>query len=206
MAKSIQLLLTESVDNLGIVGDVVNVRLGYARNYLLPRGLATTPSEEMVASLAQKRAEAQKRLAELRKQRETMIAKMSGLEITLEKSCNDQGILYGSITQQEIATALGKQGFDVRPREVRLGQTIKRIDSYDVHVKLESDLETVVRLHVKPDRQLEADARDEMEFDNEGNLIEKPRGGRGQAAEGEQSETEGGEQAERKPRRAAAKA
>ncbi|MEM7755651.1 MAG: bL9 family ribosomal protein, partial [Planctomycetota bacterium] len=55
MAKSIRLLLTENVDNLGIVGDVVNVRLGYARNFLLPRNLATVPSEDIIQSLADKR-------------------------------------------------------------------------------------------------------------------------------------------------------
>lgn len=178
MAKNIQLLLTENVDNLGIVGDVVSVRLGYARNYLLPRTLATTPSDELIASLSSKRIEAQKHLAELRKHREAMIGKMTGLEITLEKPCNDQGILYGSITQQEIAAALAKVGYVVKPREVRLGQTIKRIDSYDIHVKLESDLESVVKLHVKADRHIEEDAKEEMDFDNEGNLIEKGKGGR----------------------------
>ncbi|MBX3360517.1 MAG: 50S ribosomal protein L9 [Phycisphaeraceae bacterium] len=182
MAKNIQLLLTENVDNLGIVGDVVNVRLGYARNYLLPREMATTPSEELIKSLAAKRADAQKHLAEVRKQREAMIGKMSGLEVTLEKPCNDQGILYGSITQNDLAEALKKLGFDVKPREVRIGQTIKRIDSYDIHVKLASDLESSVRLHVKADRHIEEDAKEEMDFDNEGNLIEKgkePRGERG---------------------------
>mgnify|MGYP001384995280 CR=1 FL=1 len=177
MAKSIKLLLTENVDNLGIVGDVVSVRLGYARNYLLPREMATTPSDELVASLASKRAEAQKQLAELRKHREAMIGKMAGLEITLEKPCNDQGILYGSITQNDLSEALKKVGYEVKPREVRIGQTIKRIDSYDVHVKLESDLEAVVRLHVKADRHIEEDAKEEMDFDNEGNLIEKGKGG-----------------------------
>lgn len=178
MPKNMQLLLTENVDNLGIVGDVVTVRLGYARNFLLPRELATTPSDELVASLATKRAEAQKLLAEVRKQREAMIGKMSGLEITLEKACNDQGILYGSISQNDLAAALKKIGYDVKPREIRIGQTIKRIDSYDIHVKLASDLESSVRLHVKADRHIEEDAKEEMEFDNEGELIVKGKGGR----------------------------
>lgn len=195
MAKNVKLLLTENVDNLGIVGDVVNVRMGFARNYLLPRELATTPSEELIASLASKRAEAQKRLAELRKHREAMIGKMAGLEITLEKPCNDQGILYGSITQQEIAGALAKIGYEVKPREVRIGQTIKRIDSYDIHVKLESDLESVVKLHVKADRHIEADAKEEMDFDNEGNLIEKGKGGRGDRGDRPDRRSRKGEQA-----------
>ena len=97
MPKNIKLLLTENVENLGIVGDVVGVRLGYARNYLLPRDLATAPSEEKIKELAGKRAEAQRLLAEQRKQREGMNTKLAGLEIDLIRSCNDQGILYGAI-------------------------------------------------------------------------------------------------------------
>lgn len=173
MSKSLKLLLTENVDNLGIVGDVVNVRLGYARNYLLPRGLATKPSDELLASLAEKRKAAEKELAELRKQREGIIGKLDGVEITLTRACNDQGQLYGSVTQHDLAEALTGLGFPVRPREVRLPGTIKRVDNYDVHVRYESDLEATVKVYVVPDRELHVEERDEMEFDNEGNLIEK---------------------------------
>ncbi|MEL7472283.1 MAG: 50S ribosomal protein L9 [Planctomycetota bacterium] len=175
--KNIQLLLVENVDNLGIVGDVVNVRLGYARNYLLPRGLATSPSDDLLKDLAAKRAEAEKQVAALRKNREAMIAKLEGLEITMERPCNDQGILYGSVTQQDLAEALEQLGYNVKPREIRLPHTIKRVqsDSYDIRVKLDQDLETEIKLWVAADRHIEEDEREEMEFDNEGNLIEKPR-------------------------------
>ncbi len=155
MAKSTKLLLLESVDSLGIVGDVVNVRLGYARNFLLPRSLATTPSDELVQQLASKRAEAQRQLALLRKQREEIIGKLQGVEVSLTKSVNDQGILYGAITQQELSAALGEKGFGVKAREVRLTEVIKRIGNYDVHVKLDSDLDAVIKLHVLPDRELD---------------------------------------------------
>lgn len=159
MPKSMKLLLTENVDSLGIVGDVVGVRLGYARNFLLPRGLATAPSDEKIKELAGKRAEAQRMLAELRKQREQMTQKLIGLEIDLVRSCNDQGILYGAITQQDICTALGEKGYTVKPREVRIAHTMKRIDNYDVQVKLDSDLNAMVKIHVKPDRELPRDER-----------------------------------------------
>ena len=175
MAKSIKLLLTENVDNLGIVGDVVNVRIGYARNYLLPRDLATEPSDEILAQLAEKRAQAEKDLAALRSQREALIGKLEGLELTLTRACNDQGHLYGSVTQQDISTALTELGFPVQPREVRLAQTIKRIDTFDVLVKFDTDLEANVKLWVVADRTLDLEREDEMEFDNEGNLIEKPK-------------------------------
>lgn len=173
-SKTVTLLLTENVDNLGIVGDVVNVRLGYARNYLLPREYATKPSDEMIESLKAKRAEAEKQLAELRESRKALISKLDGLEMTMIRACNDQGHLYGSVTQQDIAAALGELGFSVRPREVRLSHTIKRLDKYDVLVKFDTDLEANLTLYVEPDREMESDERDEMEFDNEGNLIEKP--------------------------------
>lgn len=174
MPKTQQLLLTENVENLGIVGDVVKVRSGFARNYLLPRELATEPSEEKIQALAARRAEAERQLVELRKQRESMISKLDNYELTLQRACNDQGLLYGSVTQHDIALALRDAGFDVRDRDVRLGQTIKRIDSYEITVKPESDLEASIKVWVVADRKLEAvDDREEMEFDSEGELIEK---------------------------------
>ncbi len=175
MARNVKLLLTENVDSLGIVGDIVNVRVGYARNYLLPFGYATTPSEELVAQLAEKRAEAEKQLAARRKQREEMIGKLEGQQLTLVRACNDQGQLYGSVTQQDIASALKEVGFTVAPREVRLPTTIKRIDSFDIHIKVESDLEADIKLMVVADRELDHEQQDEMEFDNEGELIIKDK-------------------------------
>lgn len=162
MARSVELLLVENVESLGIVGDVVKVRTGYARNFLLPRELATTPSDDKIKDLAGKRAEAERQVAALRSQREQMTDKLQGVELSMERSCNDQGLLYGSVTQQEIATALNALGFSVRPRDVRLNQAIKRVDTYDVHIKPDVDLEAVVKLKVLADRPLEQ-ARGEPE-------------------------------------------
>lgn len=155
MPKSLELLLVENVEALGIVGDVVKVRTGYARNYLLPRALATKPSDEKIKELQGKRADAQRQLALQRKHREELIEKIKGIEVTLVRSCNDLGHLYASITQQDIATALGELGHGVKPRDVRISQVIKRVDDYDVHVKLDSDLDAIIKVHVKPDRELE---------------------------------------------------
>jgi len=175
MARSVKLLLTENVDNLGIVGDIVNVRIGYARNYLLPFNCATTPSDELVATLADKRAQAEKEVAAKRADRESMIGKLHGQELTLTRACNDQGQLYGSVTQQDIAAALKEVGFTVSPREVRLPTTIKRIDTFDIHIKVDSDLEADIKLWVVADRELDLEESEEMEFDNEGELIVKDK-------------------------------
>ena len=173
MAKSISLMLTENVDNLGIVGDVVKVKIGYARNFLLPRGFATEPTEEKIQEVAGRRVEAEKMVAQLRKDRGAMAGKLDGLEITIQRSCNDQGLLYASVTQQDIAAALTTLGFAIKPREVRIAHTIKRVDTYEVSIKFDADLGASIKLWVIADRTLDEDRREEMEFDNEGNLIEK---------------------------------
>ncbi len=193
MHKNAELLLTENVYNLGIVGDIVKVRMGYARNYLLPRGIATEPSEEKIKELAAKREEAERQLRELRAERERMVEKLDGYEISMTRSCNDQGQLYGSVTQKDIADALGEEGFNINPRDVRLSQTIKRIDSYSVPIKLDQDLEAEIKLWVAPDRELVSEEREDMEFDNEGNLIEKPSAAIEEAAAGYAEEAESGE-------------
>ncbi|MDX2130624.1 MAG: 50S ribosomal protein L9 [Planctomycetota bacterium] len=158
MPKNMKLLLIENVDSLGIVGDVVSVRTGYARNFLLPRALATEPSEELVQTLAAKRAEAERQVAQQRAQREETTAKLEGVELELVRSCNDQGILYGAITQQDVATELTTRGYLVKPRDVRLPGAIKRVDKYELHIKLDTDLDAIVKLVVKPDRELPKDA------------------------------------------------
>lgn len=149
MARNVELLLLESVDHLGIVGDVVKVRTGFARNFLLPRGLADTPSDEMIASLAEKRAVAQRDVAERRKQRESMIDNLDGYVLEVEKNANELGLLYGSVSQHEIAQLLTEKGFPLRDRDVRLAHTIKRVDSYDVVIRPESDLQATIKLVVK---------------------------------------------------------
>lgn len=183
MARDINLLLLENVDNLGIVGDVVKVRAGYARNFLLPRELATEPDDDLVKQLADKRAQAEKDVAAHRAEREGMAKKLDGQEITMIRACNDQGVLYGAVTQQDIAIALQTLGFDVKPREVRLPYAMKRIDNYDVLLKFANDLESHIRVFVEPDRTIDEDERDEMEFDNEGNLIEPGSKRRAKSAE-----------------------
>jgi len=167
-SKSVKLLLVENVESLGIVGDVVNVRTGYARNFLLPRSLATQPNDAMIKELSGKRADAQKAVEAHRQHRVALVDKLKGVEITLIRSCNDQGILYGAITQQDLAAALKELGHVVSPRDVRITQTIKRVDNYDIHIKLDADLDSIVKLHVKPDRELPADAKRAEEAQGEG--------------------------------------
>ncbi len=152
--KNIELLLTDNVDNLGIVGDVVKVKPGYARNYLLPTGLGTVPTEEAIQALAARRAEVEKEMKRIRAEREAIFEKLQEFELTLQRSANDQGILYGGVSQHDIAQALQEEGFPIEDRMVRIGQQIKRLDSYMIPVALDQDLKTEIKLWVVSDRPL----------------------------------------------------
>ncbi len=167
MAKNVQLLLLKTVENLGIVGDVVKVKPGYSRNYLLPGGLAEPPSATKIEALKEERAKAQAELSALRSARQKLNEELKGATVALVRSSNDQGALYGSVTQRDISDALHEAGFGVDVRSVRLAHPIRRIGSYPVLIQFEKDLRTEVTMVVKADRTLEG-------FTETGDLIEPP--------------------------------
>jgi len=171
MAKNVELLLLRTVENLGIVGDIVRVKPGYARNFLLPHGLAEFPTPSRIEALKEERALARAELAALRKEREELLALMKEVTVTLVRSCNDKGHLYGSVTQRDISDGLQEKGYNVDVRSVRLSNAIRHIGEYPVPIQFDRDLRAEITVLVEPDQPLEE--REEMEFDDEGNLIEK---------------------------------
>ncbi len=162
--KQITLLLTQNVDNLGIVGDVVKVKAGYARNYLLPHGMATTPTQGAIDRLAEERARVEAEMKEVFAKQAAIIEKLEGHEITMKRAANEQGLLFGGVSQHEIALALREDGFEIEDRYVRIGEQIKRLDSYEIPVVINKELKTHIKLWVvsdKPQEQLEAEAKEE---------------------------------------------
>jgi large subunit ribosomal protein L9 len=155
MARPVELLLLRNVENLGIVGDIVKVRSGYARNYLLPHALAEHPTDAKIEALKEARAKAIAALAAQRAQREETVQKLVGVSIKLIRSCNDQGVLYGSITQRDIADALVAAGYPVDMRAVRLAAPFRRIGSYTCTIQFEKELKADVTIEVAADRALE---------------------------------------------------
>lgn len=176
MARNIELLLQENVENLGIVGDVVKVKPGFARNYLLPMGVAVVPTPQRIADLEAERAEAMANLAAQKDRRKMLLEKLEGIALTMTRSCNDQGVLYGSVSQRDIADGLQeiaeKLGETMDPRHIRMATSIRHIGTYEIPVQFDQDLRTDIQLIVEPDQALEE--REEMEFDDDGELIEKP--------------------------------
>jgi large subunit ribosomal protein L9 len=146
----VQLLLIQSVDHLGKQGDVVQVKRGYALNFLLPQGLATIATDHhkrMVDKHKAKLNEIEKaRLASLR-QLADAIAKQS---ITIEANANDEGHLYGSVNANEIAAALKQTGCHITTDQVRLEGVLKELGLYTVKIHLHAEIEAELKVWVVP--------------------------------------------------------
>ena len=168
-ARRIELLLNSNVENLGIVGDVVRVRMGFARNFLIPMGIAEIPTPEKIEALVAERELALQQYEENQSLQAALIEQLNEVALTLTRSANDQGGLYGSVTQRDISDALAENDFVIPTRAIRLHQAIRRVGQYSVTIQFGKDLRTDIDIIVNPDRPLED--REEMEFDDEGNLI-----------------------------------
>jgi len=156
MAKrNVELLLNITVENLGLVGDVVKVKPGHARNYLLPHGLAEYPTAEKIEALKDARATAAAAMQKRQEGRAKLIARLTDVTIKLIRSVNDQGALYGAVTHRDIFDQLQVDGFPVEIHAVRLANTVRRIGSYTCAIVFDRELRTEINIEVLPDRTLE---------------------------------------------------
>jgi large subunit ribosomal protein L9 len=148
-----KLLLNESIKNVGKVGDVVEVSAGYARNYLLPKGLAVAPTPNNVKKIEARRKEIERQERERRDQQAALIKQLEGVEVTLERKANEQGHLFGSVSATDIAKALQGQGFNINPDDVNLPGKLDRIEKYTVRIRFAEDLTTDLKVWVAPDQE-----------------------------------------------------
>ena len=143
-----KVLLCEDIRNLGWLGDVVDVTEGYARNYLLPQGLAKVATEGNIRAIAQEKAQrAEERLKE-RKRLGVAAAAVNGAEAVLAAKANEHGVLFGSISEKMIAANLREQGFEVADAVVRLSDHIKEVGEHEVSLKFADDVTATVKVVV----------------------------------------------------------
>lgn len=153
MSKSTKVLLNESVRHVGRVGDVVDVSAGYARNFLIPKGLAVEPTKGNLKKVEERKKEIERLEKEKRSAQEQIIQKLQGIEVTLERRANEQGHLFGSVGAADIAFALVGQGYEVEASDINLPGKLDRIDKYTVEVKFAEDLSTEIKVWVAPDSE-----------------------------------------------------
>ncbi len=146
----VQLLLIHNVENLGRQGEIVEVRPGYARNYLIPEGLATIATEHHRRMIEKHKA----RLAEIERQRLVSLRELADRiarqSVTIEANANEQGHLYGSVGAVEIANALKQNGINVSIEQIRLEGVLKELGLYTVKVRLHHEIEADLKVWVVP--------------------------------------------------------
>jgi large subunit ribosomal protein L9 len=162
-----KVLLMTDVENLGRVGDVVEVAGGYARNYLLPRGLAAAPTVEAMRAAAKERERLEKerqiRLAALRE----FAKRLAGQAITLSAAANEEGHLYGSVAARDIVVKLAEIGFaDLQPSQVRMDHAFREVGEYAVVMHLGEDVDAEIKVTVaKSEEQVTEEAEKSDETD-----------------------------------------
>lgn len=143
-----ELLLRQNVEHLGRIGDVVKVKSGFARNFLLPRGMAVMVTKSNLAEIERARAlalvEEQQRVAAMKE----LATKLAEASVTIEGRANAEGHLFGSVTGAQIAASLREKGIAIDDKAVRLNQPLKEIGVYDVIVHLHASVEATVKVWV----------------------------------------------------------
>ncbi len=147
-----ELILLQKVTNLGNLGDKVNVKPGYGRNFLVPQGKAVPATAANLASFEAKRAEYEAKAKAIHDEAESRAAKFEGASVTLQAHAATEGKLYGSVGPREIAEAFTAAGLPLHKSEVIMGEgSIRHIGEYELTVKLHADVETPIKVVVEPD-------------------------------------------------------
>jgi large subunit ribosomal protein L9 len=151
-------LLREDIDDLGARGEIVKVKAGYARNYLLPRKLAVQATASNVKQIEQERAALLKKEAKEKGTAEEQAAKMKSLRLSFTRKVGEQGILYGSVTTMDIAEALKERGYEVDRRRITLREAIKETGEFNVPVRLHREVTVEVPVEIVAEGGAKADS------------------------------------------------
>jgi len=143
-----EVILREDVPHLGSIGEIVKVRPGYARNYLLPRGLATVADKRNLRAL-----EHERRLVEEKRRRavsaaDSLAKQLAAARIVIQARAGEEGKLFGSVTSVQIAELLAAQGIEVDRRRIQLDEPIKELGEHSVEIRLQRDLIAKVKVVV----------------------------------------------------------
>lgn len=160
-----EVILLERVAKLGQMGDVVNVKPGFARNFLLPRGKALRATKDNRGRFETQRAQLEARNLELRKEADQVATKLDGQSFTLIRSAGDSGVLYGSVSTRDLADAITAAGFTIGRNQIVLNQPLKTLGLHAVPVSLHPEVEVKVTINI-------ARSAEEAERQNRGEALE----------------------------------
>ena len=145
-----QIILTENVPNLGSIGDLIKVKDGYARNYLLPRKLAIVATPKSVKQFEHQKRVVAARMEKLLKSAQGLKEKLEGLSVSIARQVGEEDKLFGSVTSKDIAEALEDKGLDIDRKKIVLDAPIKTQGVFQVPVKLHQDVFATLKVWVVP--------------------------------------------------------
>lgn len=143
-----QVILKEDVANLGYKDDIVTVKNGYGRNYLIPTGKAVIASESARKVLAENLKQRAHKLAKIKADAEELAAKLNGLVLTIGAKTSATGTIFGSVNNIQVAEELSKQGFDIDRKTIVIKDAIKEVGSYSAVVKLHREVSAEIKLEI----------------------------------------------------------
>jgi large subunit ribosomal protein L9 len=149
----VKIILTQEMHELGLEGDVVDVAKGYARNYLIPKGIALEANEQNMKFMETKRKKIEVKRFEAKEEAEKIRERMAEVEITISQKVGEEDKLYGSVTSMDIASHLEKQGITIDRRKIVLDKPIKRLGEFEVPVKLYPEVTGSIKVIVIPEEQ-----------------------------------------------------
>lgn len=143
-----KIILRQDYENLGNAGDIVNVKPGYARNFLLPKKIAYPAKPNYVRMIEEEKRQKEQRARKEKKLAEELATKLSSVSVTISVSVGEEDKMFGSVTSQDIAAELEKQGHEVDRRKIVLEEPIKALGIYSVPIKLFSEVEANIKVWV----------------------------------------------------------
>jgi len=148
-----EVILQEYVANLGEMGDVVRVKDGYARNFLLPRGLAVEANRRNIGIVEHQRRLVAAKVERQRKVGETLAQQLAAVTLTVAARAGEEGRLFGSVTNMDIERLLREKGFSIERRRILLEAPIKTLGTYTVPIQVARDLQTAITVTVEPEAE-----------------------------------------------------
>jgi large subunit ribosomal protein L9 len=150
MASSVNVVLRADVENLGATGEVVRVKPGYARNYLVPRGLASVATRANVKMIEHQKEMARQKAAKLRAEQQKIATELEKVVVMIAKEAGEEGKLYGSVTAADVAEGLARKGYEVDKKKLVMPEeAIKEVGSYEVGIRLLQGVVAKVKVEVK---------------------------------------------------------
>jgi large subunit ribosomal protein L9 len=148
-----KVILVKDVEGWGTVGDIIDVKRGFARNYLIPKGLAYEAKDNYIKMVQEILKQKSRKLQKEKERAEELAKKLDGLEIVITRPVGTTGKLFGSVSTSDIAEALKEKGIEVDRKKIMLRSPIRTIGTYNIQIRLHPEVSATIKVHVQPEEQ-----------------------------------------------------